>query len=75
MSFIRFLLIVLLIWVIALIVRGYLQRSRAAKKKPARIGTMVRCAQCGLHVPESEALRRGDDYYCSVQHLPGDVQK
>jgi len=30
--------------------------------------TMVPCARCGLHVPEPEAIRRGDRYYCSRQH-------
>jgi len=29
---------------------------------------MVRCAQCDLYLPEEEALRRGEGYYCSEEH-------
>jgi uncharacterized protein len=29
---------------------------------------MVRCARCGLHVPEREALQHAGRYYCSAQH-------
>ncbi|MGY0197374.1 PP0621 family protein [Leptothrix sp. BB-4] len=33
-------------------------------------GRMVRCAHCGLHLPESEAVRGADARdYCSPSHL------
>ncbi|MDP4302303.1 PP0621 family protein [Leptothrix discophora] len=38
--------------------------------KPAETGRMVRCAHCGLHLPESEAVRGADARdYCSPAHL------
>ncbi|MFW9605107.1 MAG: PP0621 family protein [Pseudomonas sp.] len=33
---------------------------------------MVRCRQCGLHVPQSEAVMRGEQAYCCVEHLQKD---
>lgn len=29
---------------------------------------MVRCVRCGLHVPETEAVRRGEEPFCSREH-------
>lgn len=37
--------------------------------------SMVRCAHCGVHLPKSQALTQGDEYYCSEAHRdagPGD---
>ena len=36
--------------------------------QPPRL-EMVRCATCGLHLPETEAVRANACYYCSVEHL------
>ena len=38
------------------------------KAEPPRL-EMVRCATCGVHLPESDAVRAQADYYCSVEHL------
>ena len=32
------------------------------------IEQMVPCAHCGLHVPESEAVRGGGSVYCCDEH-------
>lgn len=29
---------------------------------------MVKCQYCGLHIPESEAIRKGDTIFCSLEH-------
>jgi len=29
---------------------------------------MVACAHCGLHVPESEGVKGGGQFYCSDEH-------
>jgi uncharacterized protein len=71
MNLLRLIFIALIVWLFFRVVRGYLNRN-AGKMSPrnpsARIGTMVRCARCGLHVPESEALKCGEQYYCSARH-------
>ncbi|AIS19522.1 PP0621 family protein [Pseudomonas rhizosphaerae] len=43
-------------------------RARREDNKPASL-TMVRCAQCGVHLPEDSALRRDSHWYCSQPHL------
>ena len=30
---------------------------------------MVRCAHCGVHLPNDRALQLGNDWYCSQPHL------
>lgn len=30
--------------------------------------TMVRCAHCGVHLPQAEAVTAGALHYCSPQH-------
>lgn len=30
--------------------------------------TMVRCAHCGTHVPQADALRGQQGWYCSAAH-------
>ncbi len=38
-------------------------------RKPALEGElMVRCARCGVYLPDSEALAGGDHRYCSAEH-------
>ncbi len=39
------------------------KRTRGAE--PER---MLGCAHCGLHVPESEGLRVGEDFFCCEEH-------
>lgn len=31
---------------------------------------MVKCTECGLHLPQSEAVTDGRAFYCSQTHLP-----
>ena len=36
---------------------------------PARAGEdMVRCAQCGVHLPRSESFTTRGAFYCSAEH-------
>ena len=41
-------------------------RSNATSKKG--ITEMVSCNVCHVHLPKSEALPGGDDFYCSEAH-------
>ncbi|MHA7149608.1 PP0621 family protein, partial [Burkholderia pseudomallei] len=29
---------------------------------------MVRCAECGVHAPKSDAVVAGGEYFCSPEH-------
>jgi uncharacterized protein len=46
--------------------RGESSRPPAAPGAPQ---DMVSCAQCGLHLPQPDAVRGGDGrFYCSQEH-------
>ncbi|MDX1250883.1 MAG: hypothetical protein IDH49_01245 [Gammaproteobacteria bacterium] len=71
MNLLRFILLVVVVWLVFRLVKRFLNRpskdsSRISSKQP---GDMVRCEQCGLHIPKIEAMRDGEHYYCSRQHL------
>jgi len=62
----------LLFW-IALIAAIFWLWKRLSKKRPPRPAQtalpMVRCAQCGVHVPQDQALQADEHWYCSRAHL------
>jgi uncharacterized protein len=70
MNLIRLLAIAALIWIVYGLVRRYLNKSATTlKKDPVRpIESMVRCEQCGLHIPAAEAVRDGNHTFCSPGH-------
>lgn len=70
MNLLRFIIIAVTVWLLVIVIRQYLRRSRSlrAPKARGRIGTMVRCQRCGLHIPETEALKSGEYNYCSLEH-------
>ena len=49
-------------------VRRALQSLRGAEPWQAQPQVMVRCACCGLHVPQHEAFYRAGQGYCSIAH-------
>ena len=40
----------------------------AAERGPGAAEDMVRCAQCGVHLPRSEGVAAGGDFFCSEEH-------
>ncbi len=70
MNLLRVILLAVAIWLIFRIVKRYLNRpSKTSSRIPPEPGDMVRCEQCGLHIPKIEAVRDNDHYFCSKQHL------
>lgn len=62
-------LIVLLALVAVVVILRRLMRSRSThRRQQLRSVSTVRCAQCGLALPESEALAKGDRFFCSAAH-------
>jgi uncharacterized protein len=64
---------VAIIVLIALLIYRLLKRWLASlphksNKAPDKIGRMVRCEYCHLHIPESEALHGANGWYCSEEH-------
>jgi uncharacterized protein len=76
MGFLRFLLLILIIWILW----HLFQRKKpqlplqtpnhpsTSQHPPITDGTMVRCDYCGLHLPENEARRYGEVWYCCETH-------
>ena len=66
-----FIRIIILGVVIALAVMLY-RKMKAPNQVNTRTGSsapaMKKCAQCGVHLPEPDAIRSGEHYFCSEQH-------
>jgi uncharacterized protein len=60
------LVVALLVWWLAGGARR-LRRDRPPRELPPPEG-MLRCAHCGVHLPQSEALRERGRAYCSAAH-------
>jgi uncharacterized protein len=58
----------LVIWILLRLAKSPRIDTRPTKQ----VGSMVRCAHCGVHVPQNEALQAGGKYYCCREHLDRD---
>lgn len=70
MNLIRLLAIAAIIWLCYRIYQNWLEAKSAAEKKHKKdtVENMVQCDKCGVHIPQQEALRSGDKFYCSEAH-------
>ena len=71
MNLFRLIILALAVWLVMRFVRR-LRVTPPPTGRPANrmTGNMVRCAACGLHLPEPEALAEGDSYFCCEEHRP-----
>ncbi len=70
---IRVAIIVLLaVLVYRLVKRWLAQLEKPSASRPGKIGNMVRCHYCNLHLPEQEALHRDNAWYCNQDHYRKD---
>ncbi len=65
--------LVLVLLAVSLYVVKYLRAKlddsqKHIKKDTKNNNTMVKCQHCGLHIPESEAIKQGDKIFCSLEH-------
>ena len=68
----KYILVLLVVWV------GYhlwrkgrmadTAQSKPAQRSPAKPLAMVACANCGTHLPSTDALQVGGVFYCSAEH-------
>ncbi|MFZ2162180.1 MAG: PP0621 family protein [Sideroxyarcus sp.] len=66
MSRLLFLLAVLA--VVYLLIRSFRRPAPRQDASAAPVEEMVRCAKCGVHLPKSESILAGGNYYCSDAH-------
>ncbi|MBI1396606.1 MAG: preprotein translocase subunit YajC [Betaproteobacteria bacterium] len=70
----KLLLLVAVVAAVLLLVKNYqrsLERQQTEGEPRARkdsLEDMVRCAQCGVHLPRSESFLSRGRYFCSDEH-------
>ena len=68
----KFVLLLLAVFVLLWMLRGSLRSKRpppvAKPGPPAEPQAMLKCAQCGLHLPRDEALPGRGGVFCSEAH-------
>ena len=71
MNVARVILIAVAVWLAIHILRRalhYITPSKTASASTRSTKDMVRCAQCGLHLPESEAIAYQGRHFCCQEH-------
>lgn len=68
----KYLIVLIVIVVVLVLLLGKRRGGRPASREARGPEGMVRCAQCGIHLPRSEALLKGGRTYCSAAHLEQD---
>jgi len=65
----RLLLLLAIVALVFWLIRRYRRSLDGAQQAPrAEIEDMVRCAQCGMHLPRSESVESAGRFYCSAEH-------
>lgn len=73
MGLIRFIFLLLILGAVWFVAKNYLRKQqlreqRARNAQPQIPGKVVRCKQCDVHLPETEAVREGDEWFCTQAH-------
>lgn len=66
----RLFFLMAIVLAIYLLVRSYGKNASEQNKSVTKDAAedMVRCAQCGVHLPRSEGMLVGGDFFCSTAH-------
>jgi uncharacterized protein len=65
----RILLLIAIALLLYVIISNLVRKSRLEKLSNLQSQKMVKCSQCGVHLAESESLKKGNLFFCSQQHL------
>jgi uncharacterized protein len=67
LKYVVLLVVIVLAW---FIIKSHLKKVHRSQSNSAPKGEedMVRCVQCGVHLPRSESVMSGDLFYCSPDH-------
>ena len=70
----KYLLLIGLLLTVFWIFRRSESRRFQAADAPAvrRAESMVKCARCGVYLPEGESVREGAEHYCCAEHIARD---
>ncbi|HGX92327.1 MAG TPA: hypothetical protein ENK35_03335 [Candidatus Tenderia sp.] len=67
----RLIIAIAIIWLLFYVYRRIHKRvanKRQLARRAPETKDMVRCEQCGLHIPSTEAIERAGHYYCCQEH-------
>lgn len=66
----RLIFLIAIVVAIYLLVRSYGKNASEQNKSEAKNAAedMVRCAHCGVHLPKSESMLVGGNFFCSAAH-------
>ena len=71
MTLIRLLAFIVVAWYAWRLVSRWLAQQERRKdnaSQPRVSGRVVKCGYCDVHLPESDAVRQDDAWFCSRQH-------
>ena len=71
MNLFRILIIVAIVWISYRMYINWKTKKSLSNKQPNNkqdIKNMVQCATCGVHLPEQEAVKQSDKFYCCEAH-------
>lgn len=69
MGLLRLILLIVLALLLYRLVRRWLEQKAARQRMRTQDkGRMLACAHCGVYFPEQDAVRAGDQVYCSAAH-------
>ena len=71
----RTIVIIIVLVLIVVIAKRLWQKPQSPARHSQKNERMVQCANCGIYIPEQEALQRAGHYYCSQAHLDKDIHK
>lgn len=66
MGLIRLIILALLVYLVWRLIKTV--TARGGKSVPQNTERMLRCAHCGVYVPEHLALPHKDHHFCSPEH-------
>ena len=73
MGILRILILAALVWLAWRLIRNLLPGPSNASDEPStdqdNPEKMVKCSHCGVHLPEKQAIKQGDHYFCGSAHL------
>ena len=64
----RLMIIAAIVWFIYSLVRRTLFPSSPRVEPPPTAPLMKQCAQCGVHIPETESTQSQGHYFCCEAH-------
>ena len=64
----KLVILVLLIW-LGFRIYNWMQKKSSIDSSKTIFQDMVSCDKCGIHIPANEAIKSGEKYFCSRDHL------